>query len=607
MIVHKHSKLIAFGLSLVIILLVQSTLAADGAKQADKEDNNGQQQQQQLSIIGWDTYRKLFNKSYSSYQQLMVRQKIFMSKTLQVFLTAIKYRLNQIAYYISINRFSDLTPEEATKILSGDSGEDSDDDDDEDSWMDEEEARQALLDVINERPTDFGKKRRSSRRKKPGKSRRFKRSSESKAKFQRQLSFKDLIKAPSGQTPLKDPNVNVRWLVPPTNPDYEQIEQISFGVDVHNEQPVMDIPEEKLKEVEAEAAKMQTHTKSLLGKAMGVVGGAYNWVSSHRPKLSGSWFSSSSSSKSADISKDDSQDKPSPVAEAEPKVDEKNNNPNSTNQQEAASNDVVINDWRTSGCIAPPIDQGDCESCYAISSMSFVEWAFCMAQGSVLTPLSAQYMVSCGVQFKTGDNGRAHFSGCERGWSKYSMLFVQHYGVELEANMPYLATETECPIPPDAPPNKRGYIRPDVLQTIRMGPTTKQLDLALAAGPVIVSFKEPKNFLDYGGGMIDHCYDRGGHTMLIVGNGVEDGVDYLLIKNSLGTSWGMGGFFKFKRSAAPECVKQFITAKLNFPGLPPPVSPPPPPTKPADDSQPAGPTSTGEADSLASKIISTAR
>lgn len=191
-----------------------------------------------------------------------------------------------------------------------------------------------------------------------------------------------------------------------------------------------------------------------------------------------------------------------------------------------------------------------------------------MSQGNVLTPLSPQYMVSCGLQMNEETNGQVKLMGCKHGMTRQTMDFVKEYGVELEANFPYLDEETECPISKFTPKKYKGYIRPNVRQQLRLAGTTSQLDLALKNGPVIVSMREPKNFLAYGGGLIENCELKGGHAMLVVGHMVEDGVEYLLIENTFGLYWGYDGYFKFKRSteALKECVKEFIVPIVTFPG-----------------------------------------
>lgn len=174
-------------------------------------------------------------------------------------------------------------------------------------------------------------------------------------------------------------------------------------------------------------------------------------------------------------------------------------------------------------------------------------------------------MVSCGLQFKEETQGKMNFNGCNQGLTKQTMEFVKNYGVELEANMPYVAFETECPVKIFTPLKKKGYIRPNIKQLIRLSGKTTQLDLALKKGPVIVSMRNPTSFIVLGGGMVDSCTEDGGHAMLVIGNMIEDGTEYLVIKNSFGTDWGSGGYFKLKRSAVEQCVKEFIVPVVSFP------------------------------------------
>lgn len=188
-----------------------------------------------------------------------------------------------------------------------------------------------------------------------------------------------------------------------------------------------------------------------------------------------------------------------------------------------------------------------------------------MNQNSVLTPLSVQYMVSCGPQYSMETEHRVALLGCNRGATAQGMDFIREYGLELEVHMPYIRQDSQCPIEMETPRKKKGYIRPNVKPPIRLGRNTKQLDLALKAGPLIMSMRYPDGMLSFGGGMVEHCKEAGRHAVLLVGNAIEDGVEYLILKNSFGSDWGDKGYFKLMRSSIPECVREFVIPQMNFP------------------------------------------
>lgn len=505
-----------------------------------------------------------------------------MAQLMHVYITSLKYKTYLLGYYTKINQFSDISPQERRMIFATDVGGANGsgqsvlmDEIGSDGLVsgDDNEAEKVLLEALREDNSDkleasesireYWKRQLSKRSKERLRSRRSRRrrkrqAHSPEAKPIRDLCFEDLVARPGEHTATEaDKSLEakaLRWVVPPQNPDYERFAAVSYDApdkranQLAPETP-RDLSEDATREVEAslKGAKSDEASSSLLGGALSALTSNLGTGS-----LATSLTAAGGSSRKRRFHEI---------------LANKSVCATCASKRRKPDDDIVIKDWRETGCIQTPMDQRPltCSSCYAVSSTSFVEWKFCMHQNNVLTPLSVQYMVSCGPQYREETKGAVEFHGCNRGRSRHTLSFIKEYGVELEANLPYTAKDTQCPIEPFTPPKYKGYIRPNVGKIVRLGPKTKQLDLALEVGPVIVSFREPRNFLFYGGGMIEGCYDTGGHSMLIVGCGVEAGIEYLIIKNSFGPLWGQGGYFKFRRSAIEECVKEFISPVMSFP------------------------------------------
>ena len=67
-------------------------------------------------------------------------------------------------------------------------------------------------------------------------------------------------------------------------------------------------------------------------------------------------------------------------------------------------------------------------------------------------------------------------------------------------------------------------------------------------GPIHTGFQCYSDFMNYKGGIYKHVSGtlRGGHAVVFVGYGVEDGVNYWICQNSWGPNWGESGYFRIQ-------------------------------------------------------------
>ncbi|KAG6443548.1 hypothetical protein O3G_MSEX002905 [Manduca sexta] len=68
-------------------------------------------------------------------------------------------------------------------------------------------------------------------------------------------------------------------------------------------------------------------------------------------------------------------------------------------------------------------------------------------------------------------------------------------------------------------------------------------------GPVYAGFDVYGDFQHYTSGVYEHQFGTylGRHGVRVLGYGIENGIDFWMVANSWGSSWGENGFFKIKR------------------------------------------------------------
>jgi len=213
-------------------------------------------------------------------------------------------------------------------------------------------------------------------------------------------------------------------------------------------------------------------------------------------------------------------------------------------------------DWREEGVISAVKNQGQCGSCWAFGATEQIEAYTAIASGS-LVELSAQQVTSCAPNtLNCGGNG-----GCAGSTPPLAYSYIQLFGQVSEADYPYVSGTTtndeDC-----------GYdlasLNPVASITGYNNLPANDQDAIMAhlanVGPLGISVAA-NTFKDYHGGVFSGCpYDQNiqlNHAVQLVGYGSDFSpagvVDYWLVRNSWGESWGENGYIRILREANPQC------------------------------------------------------
>jgi len=194
-------------------------------------------------------------------------------------------------------------------------------------------------------------------------------------------------------------------------------------------------------------------------------------------------------------------------------------------------------DWRTQGIVTPVKDQGQCGSCWSFSATGSVEGAYAQKTGKLVS-LSEQQLVDC----STAQGNQ----GCNGGLMDYAFQYIiSNNGITTEANYPYTATG------PNACQTSLASQTAATISSFQDVPQSDEnaLQSAVAQQPVSVAIEaDQQAFQFYSGGVLTAaCGKNLDHGVLAVGYGTDNGVNYWLVKNSWGSSWGEQGYIRLVR------------------------------------------------------------
>ena len=196
-------------------------------------------------------------------------------------------------------------------------------------------------------------------------------------------------------------------------------------------------------------------------------------------------------------------------------------------------------DWRDRGVVTAIKNQGQCGSCWAFSTTGSLEGQHIL-KSKINVTLSEQNLLDC-----THSYGN---EGCGGGWVDRSFQYViKNGGIDTEISYPYLAQEETCRY---VASNKGATA--SSYRDIKQGSTSDLVQACTNVGPISVAMDASRQSF--------HFYKKGiykdsacsttnlDHAVLLIGYGTLMGEDYLLVKNSWGTSWGMNGYFMISKS-----------------------------------------------------------
>lgn len=220
-------------------------------------------------------------------------------------------------------------------------------------------------------------------------------------------------------------------------------------------------------------------------------------------------------------------------------------------------------DWRNhngKNYLEPVIDQGDCGSCYTVSTMRMLS-----ARNKIRTqdtnalPFSISFPLYCAE----------YNQGCDGGYAFLTSKWSNDIGM-IPATCARYTTKGSCTIDPACIDKMGTRVRAANHRYVGgyyggASEDAMMRDL-VEKGPLVVSLEPKNDLMYYNGGIyksgsdVHTEWEQVDHALLLVGYGEENGQKYWTIQNSWGPEWGEKGFFRMARGINDSGVESIAVA-----------------------------------------------
>ena len=219
-------------------------------------------------------------------------------------------------------------------------------------------------------------------------------------------------------------------------------------------------------------------------------------------------------------------------------------------------------DWRTSDiakrCKPNVLAQESCGACYAFATAQVFAARYCSVTSGNVVDFSPQDILAC--------NSRTN--ACNGGILDIAANYLEEYGVASLACIPY--KEQNTPDTSNTPSQKcsttctvsgvtmeKKFCKKGT--TIMLYGKERIKNEIYARGPVASSMTVWSDLSSYKTGVYKQTSGtkQGGHAIILIGWGTENGAEYWIVQNSWGADWGDAGYFKQDMSDTNSAMGEY--------------------------------------------------